>query len=448
MPLKRALVVDDSKVARVTLKKQLEKYQLSVELAESGEEALQFLETHAVDVIFMDHIMPGMDGLQAVSLIKNNPNTATIPVMMYTSKEGEVYVSEARALGAVGVLPKQVQHDVLFGMLLKLGLVRDRREKQRPEAGDTESESRSKDLAARPDSDPPGFEVSALMSRMLEDQQSELRSEIRSSYRQFAKQIASEVHDQLREHHEFEKLEEELNRQRSSGWQILCGILAIAALLFIALFLQARSELMATDNELTRATVELQRAKQTLATRGLPLANDPDIGSLPVMSVPRLLDTLTWTLNESGGIPYDEVPFNDARVDQITGLLWQLSEAGFLGTLRIDSHLGEFCLVSNTEGRYELQDPGLPMSSCTFIGHPLDDSQLLSDRQTPSFALFLETSSLLDDAGIELELVIRDRADSFPREPYPADPVTAGEWNRIAALNNRLEFSLLAPGSE
>ncbi len=138
MSLKRALVVDDSKVARVTLQKQLQEYDLQVELAESGEAAIELLKTRMVDVIFMDHIMPGMDGLEAVALIKSNPLTATIPVMMYTSKEGEVYVSEARALGAVGVLPKQVQPGVLFGMLTRLGLVRDRRRVAREDA---ESES-------------------------------------------------------------------------------------------------------------------------------------------------------------------------------------------------------------------------------------------------------------------------------------------------------------------
>jgi len=41
--------------------------------------------------------MPGMDGFEAVSAIKNNPHTATIPIMMYTSQEGELYVGQARA---------------------------------------------------------------------------------------------------------------------------------------------------------------------------------------------------------------------------------------------------------------------------------------------------------------------------------------------------------------
>src|SRR5512139_3645713 len=98
MSIKHALVVDDSKAARVALKRLLERYELVVDLAESGEEALRFLEHRTADVIFMDHTMPGMDGLQAVAAIKSNPRTAMIPVMMYTTKEGEVYVGQARAL--------------------------------------------------------------------------------------------------------------------------------------------------------------------------------------------------------------------------------------------------------------------------------------------------------------------------------------------------------------
>ncbi|MGD8921260.1 MAG: response regulator, partial [Gammaproteobacteria bacterium] len=131
MAFKRALVVDDSRSARLALKMLLEQNDLKVHFAETGEEAIDFLKTQTVDVIFMDHSMPGMTGLEAVSVIKGNPRTAMIPVMMYTAKEGEVYVGQARALGAVGVLPKQVHPGALFDMLLKLGLVKDRRAQPR-----------------------------------------------------------------------------------------------------------------------------------------------------------------------------------------------------------------------------------------------------------------------------------------------------------------------------
>src|SRR6185312_8575242 len=110
MGAKRALIVDDSKSARLFLARLLEKYELDVDNAENAESAIEYLTTHRPDVIFMDHMMPGMDGFQAVQTIKNNPRTATIPIMMYTSQEGELYLSQARALGAIGVLPKQIKH--------------------------------------------------------------------------------------------------------------------------------------------------------------------------------------------------------------------------------------------------------------------------------------------------------------------------------------------------
>src|SRR5580693_5259351 len=100
MSARRALVVDDSRSARAFLTRELERHELAVD----------YLATRRPDVIFMDHLMPGMDGFQAVQAIKNNPRTATIPIMMYTSQEGELYLSQARALGAIGVLPKQIKH--------------------------------------------------------------------------------------------------------------------------------------------------------------------------------------------------------------------------------------------------------------------------------------------------------------------------------------------------
>src|SRR5215468_3437639 len=127
MGAKRALIVDDSKSARVFLSRILEKYEIDVDSAENAEAAIEYLGHHRPDVIFMDHMMPGMDGFQAVQAIKNNPRTATIPIMMYTSQEGELYLGQARALGAVGVLPKQIKPADVSKVLYQLHLVQDRR---------------------------------------------------------------------------------------------------------------------------------------------------------------------------------------------------------------------------------------------------------------------------------------------------------------------------------
>src|SRR5688572_26456183 len=128
---KRALVVDDSKSARAFLARILERHEIAVDAAESAEAAIEYLARNKPDVIFMDHMMPGMDGFQAVQTIKNNPRTSSIPILMYTSQEGDLYLGQARALGAEGVLPKQIKQSDVTRMLYQLRLVTDRRGEDR-----------------------------------------------------------------------------------------------------------------------------------------------------------------------------------------------------------------------------------------------------------------------------------------------------------------------------
>src|SRR5208337_1998060 len=141
MARKRALIVDDSKSARVILSRMLEKYDIEVDLAESAEQSIEYLKGNRPDAIFMDHLMPGMDGLQAVQAIKSNPQTAMIPIMMYTSQEGELYVGQARALGAMGVLPKQVRPVDVSKVLYELHLLPDRRDLAEPALAPVELEA-------------------------------------------------------------------------------------------------------------------------------------------------------------------------------------------------------------------------------------------------------------------------------------------------------------------
>ena len=121
MTIQNALVVDDSKLARITLKRLLEKHQLSVSVAGSAEEALDIINRTLPDVVFMDHMMPNMDGFEATQKIKANPATAHIPVIMCTGKEGiPDYDDQARAIGASGTLAKPPQAEVLDGLLKQL----------------------------------------------------------------------------------------------------------------------------------------------------------------------------------------------------------------------------------------------------------------------------------------------------------------------------------------
>ncbi len=108
MANKLALVVDDSRVARLTLNKLLQSHSFTVVEQDSGEAALQWLaqQTELPDVIFMDLMMPGMDGITATRNIKSHQRLQVIPVVVCTGNDNELDKSKATDSGAIAVLAK------------------------------------------------------------------------------------------------------------------------------------------------------------------------------------------------------------------------------------------------------------------------------------------------------------------------------------------------------
>ncbi|MBK8973079.1 MAG: response regulator [Hahellaceae bacterium] len=119
MALKTALVVDDSKLARITLQRLLEKHELTVHCAESGIQALDLLKDLSPDIIFMDHLMPELDGFETTQKIKGDPRLRHIPVIMCSGKEGvDNYEEQAVAIGASGILSKPPQPEKLQEVMI------------------------------------------------------------------------------------------------------------------------------------------------------------------------------------------------------------------------------------------------------------------------------------------------------------------------------------------
>jgi CheY-like chemotaxis protein len=125
---KRVLIIDDSRSARAFLARMLERHGLEVDGVRSAEEGFAYMRRQLPDALFLDHLMPGMDGFQALEIIKKDPRTAAVPVMMYTSQQGDDYLQQAGRLGALGVLPKQLSAADVIGAIRLLGL-------QAPDAG-------------------------------------------------------------------------------------------------------------------------------------------------------------------------------------------------------------------------------------------------------------------------------------------------------------------------
>ena len=444
MAFKRALVVDDSKLARVALKKLLEEHELAVEFAESGEQALEFLDRETVDVVFMDHHMPGMDGLQAVTAIKKNPRTATIPVMMYTTRAGEVYLSQARALGAVGVLPKQVQPGVLFEMLEELGLVQDRRA---PAGKEPDGAEHSYEVDRRVNDQVTGISLQSIVKRILEDQHLSLRADILRGNRNFARQVAREILAEQAEDADAEiEVEERTYSQRTVTMLVL--LLLVAVMVLGGLYLN-------TAEERDAALARVAEIDQTMDER-LQAAESVTSGLLVDMNQERSeteathLTGLAWSLTEASSHDFAQPAFDAVRLAQLQTLLEHLREIKYRGTVRLTSHLGEFCLAADRLGELAPAAEELPVEACGTIGHPLDDSSFLTDRQTEAFAEFMAERPENQD-GVRIELIANDRFASTRRYPYPESSeagISAGVWNETAARNHRVEYEFVPETGE
>ncbi|MEK6806943.1 MAG: response regulator [Pseudomonadota bacterium] len=117
---KTALIVDDSKSARFALRKFLEAQGYQADAVESADEAYSYLKRQRPDLIFLDHLMPGVDGFDVLRNIKKDPRTVSIPVIICSSNEGADFVKQAKTRGAADVLPKPPDAELLTRILERI----------------------------------------------------------------------------------------------------------------------------------------------------------------------------------------------------------------------------------------------------------------------------------------------------------------------------------------
>jgi CheY-like chemotaxis protein len=448
MARKRALVVDDSKSARVILSRMLEKYDIEVDMAESAEQAIEYLKNNRPDAIFMDHLMPGMDGLQAVQAIKGNPQTAMIPIMMYTSQEGELYVGQARALGAMGVLPKQVRPVDVSKVLYELHLLPDRRDMTEAALapveleGGTPIERAPAALAASRTA--PAADWGRRLESAVKDQAVDLRRFIVASLDSFSSRIVSDVRDSMPA--PTTQLVPPPVRAARPTWPWIAAAAAacLVAVSFAACWLIARDDLAKSRAEvagLTSANAELQRARLDLSATVKDLtAAVASAGSAAVVGAAGGAGT-SANAPRVETVPYGEIPFDRGRLDVLRDLLTKLEAQGFHGVVKITSLAGLFCLSGNATDGFTPAGASLPVSKCDVVGNPFEEGLSGQQRQSLAFANLI--AGVRQRTAGAITVTIENAGSGRPSIPYPSrsESLTAGEWNHAASANNRVEFT-------
>lgn len=113
-PTLRVMVIDDSKTIRRTAETLLKKEGYEVVTAVDGFEALAKISDLQPHIIFVDIMMPRLDGYQTCALIKNNQNFRHVPVVMLSSKDGLFDKARGRICGSDQYLTKPFTREELL----------------------------------------------------------------------------------------------------------------------------------------------------------------------------------------------------------------------------------------------------------------------------------------------------------------------------------------------
>jgi len=113
----KVMVIDDSKTIRRTAETLLKKSGCEVFTAIDGFDALSKILEHRPAIIFVDIMMPRLDGYQTCALIKNNKMFKNTPVIMLSSKDGLFDRARGRIVGSEQYLTKPFTKDELLGAI-------------------------------------------------------------------------------------------------------------------------------------------------------------------------------------------------------------------------------------------------------------------------------------------------------------------------------------------
>ena len=116
----RILLVDDSPTENFSIGSLLGRHGHEVIAAETGEEGIRLARERQPDLILMDIVMPGLNGFQATRQLTRDPQTATIPIVILTSKSQDTDRVWAERQGARGYLTKPVEESRLLGTIARV----------------------------------------------------------------------------------------------------------------------------------------------------------------------------------------------------------------------------------------------------------------------------------------------------------------------------------------
>jgi len=390
---KHALIVDDSQLAQFVLKK--------------------MLKTNKPDIIFLDHTMPGMNGLEVLELIKDDASTRDIPVMMYTSQEDQRYAEKALALGAIEVLPKQLKRPDLHRILITL------------------DENRTFDTNKHLDSE------NEFLEQIVYDAEEALKHEtwqqrFKHAFEEHREHSAEQIEhlneriDRLMLHQEEQPLKRQILWHNMFWMTLFCLVLVVFGFIYI-LQQQALDALSAQNNRLI-GTPFVQGNNTPEATT--PEITEEDI-NLDIINTSDLQELEDYF--NSNNIPFGELLLGSRVLAKLEEINTVLSDETFKGLVLITPFDSTFCVRTNNLGQPTLPDASVLASECEFISNSSDIIANISVE----LQQFINTQNASNQ---DYQFLIAPIENNLADLPTINETTTAAQWNDVAANNRRIQF--------
>jgi CheY-like chemotaxis protein len=356
----RAFIVDDSHIARYILSCELERLGYEPEVAESAEAAFRQLGQPWPDVIFMDHLLPGIDGLEAVSRLRGQAETSELPIIMYTSQDSDEFAERARSVGADDIYVKTADESKLAGILEQLNLLPNR--PVAAKSGSNVTPIRRQSPARRQKSTVTREQLARLLEPSLEAHHSKLRQELLGEFailerfeERMRRDLFARVETLSRQTDQrldrARRAARAARRRRGKRLTFAAASFAACMILIAALGVRLAWDTAARTDALQAVTVSTLEAVQESSGTLVELQETLDAQSA--------LAAAASTVSEARGALGPDVFTPNAA----TLLIDELQSLGILGPIRIETNGGAFCVSASATGPLLVNTYG-PLQSC------------------------------------------------------------------------------------
>lgn len=457
-----ALILDDSLFARELLKKKLVVEGLKVVAFESHGPAFEYLGGNLPDVIFLDHHMPDATGIEILERLKGDTRTAAIPVIMYTSETGEMYLRKVRALGAVDILAKESLEQTDLSARLKSVGVNVQSHEDTPVTDMTqvlpEITEMVEELEVFKEQIPSetindlsktfdGSRLKVIQPTTFSEQQLDsLRELLRGERSKFNTMVREQLYDfrqQLLASAEVSTDAESTVTPSAAApktpwyqsavlWLSLLSLMLVFALIWNSGRQNQDWITASTGNDADgglSGVIDFQPQRDTSA--GGVVASAGGVQS------DKLLSALVESTNNQMRYGYGERALDDDRLDSLQQMIGWLRDAKFKGTVLLRIHAAEFCVARDVNGTMRMPPNDTPLSGCEFVN--LNSGNNLADMQTIRFARFMDTSPHTNGKD-QIQVVIDQAVVDYSASSNGF--ATAGDWNDWSSNVQRIEVVL------